>query len=158
MKKTPIQIGKKFGELTVIKEVEMYKKIYNNRPHYYRQVLVSCSCGSTPKVVRFNSLKRGNSTSCGCVTCLCNLFNLPIDKVYGNWRNMHVRCYDETYGYFANYGGKGITVDKEWHSIIPFIYWCDLVGYKENQYLNRIDLTKPYSQYNCIFSLYKQEA
>lgn len=50
--------GKRYGRLTVIKEVEPNK--------YARRYLCKCDCGNE-KIVYMQSLRNGNTKSCGCL-------------------------------------------------------------------------------------------
>lgn len=57
------EIGKVYNMLTVIKELQP-KINYNGLKQ--RRVLCECVCGKTKKVL-LNSLKTGNTKSCGCL-------------------------------------------------------------------------------------------
>lgn len=59
MKYSPIEIGDKFGRLTVIKLDHKDKK-------YEKYFLCKCSCGKEV-VVRDSNLKIGKTKSCGCI-------------------------------------------------------------------------------------------
>lgn len=43
------------------------------------------------------------------------------------WRGLLTRCYDEDYREWHLYGGKGVSVHKDWHNLQNFCKW-----YKEN--------------------------
>lgn len=59
MKKLNIQIGDRFGKLTVIKEIDRKSK-------NYRRFLWKCDCGNEIEIDLI-PVKRGNSNSCGCI-------------------------------------------------------------------------------------------
>ncbi len=53
-----MQVGDKFGRLTVLKLLPPIQKKY--------KVLVECECG-TKKVIYKNALAKGSTKSCGCL-------------------------------------------------------------------------------------------
>lgn len=55
-----VQAGAQFGQLTLLEQIGVSSK--HKKP--YR--MVQCVCG-TKKVVRLESMKKGSSTSCGCM-------------------------------------------------------------------------------------------
>ena len=56
--------GKKFGRLTVIKQVEDY---INPHGTHYAQWLCECECSDKQIIVRGTDLKNGHTKSCGCI-------------------------------------------------------------------------------------------
>lgn len=56
-------VGERYGRLTVIREVS---PAFTCGGRKMRQVLCLCDCGAE-KVVRVNNLRRGATTSCGCL-------------------------------------------------------------------------------------------
>lgn len=53
------------------------------------------------------------------------------EKVFEVWRSMHRRCYDPNHWLYAKYGGRGVTVCREWQTLAGF--WADvetLPGYE----------------------------
>ena len=65
---TPIQIGDRFGKLTVIADLGMRKQ--QSRDKNWRWSLCQCDCGSEPIEVPNNLLKNGHKKSCGCISSL----------------------------------------------------------------------------------------
>ena len=49
------------------------------------------------------------------------------------------RCYDVNNKNYNIYGGRGITVCEEWHSIENFVEWAFSNGYNDNLTIDRID-------------------
>lgn len=86
------------------------------------------------------------------------------DRLYGVWRKMKARCYDESQKGYENYGGRGITVCAEWiHDYTEFKKWAMSNGYDEKaergEYtLDRIDVNKGYAPDNCRFINMKEQA
>ena len=70
------------------------------------------------------------------------------DRLYGCWRNMHVRCYDPAYHSYHRYGGRGITVCKRWHTYANFKQDMEHY-YSPGLTLDRIDNDGDYSPLNC---------
>ena len=59
-----IPAGTRFGRLTTISEV--YLKAHTSRPWSHGVVMCQCDCGAEPIEVKANSLRTGNTKSCGC--------------------------------------------------------------------------------------------
>lgn len=102
--------GQRFGKLIVVGEAAA-------RVHGKVHWSCVCDCGVT-KLIAGGSLRDGVSTSCGCSLVASNklrtrhgMTDTPEHKV---WRQMHTRCTNKRSTGFAHYGGRGITVCKEW--------------------------------------------
>lgn len=71
-------------------------------------------------------------------------------RLYRTWANMKNRCgkeYDKEYKY---YGGRGISVCKEWAtSFEKFKEWALSNGYQDNLTIDRIDVNGNYEPKNC---------
>jgi len=157
--KTPAPIGKIFGQWKVIKEVDTPKHL-NNR---FRYVLAICVCNKK-KIVSLDSIKRGLSTSCGCVNIeasrlmgqsnkIHGLYNHPLYQVY---QDMMRRCYDVNCERYSDYGGRGIIVCKAWHKIQNFINWAESLPnnkrWRKGLTLDRINNNYSYNPANCRFT------
>src|SRR5262245_3167077 len=77
--------------------------------------------------------------------------------LYNVWAGMKRRCNDpETVGY-GNYGGRGITICREWsESVKAFIEWCLANGWKRGLTIDRKDNNGPYAPWNCRFITVKK--
>ena len=68
---------------------------------------------------------------------------------YNSWKKMMYRCYKESDPYYYCYGGRGITVCKEWHDVRQFIE--DMGDKPEGGSLERVDVDSNYEPSNCIW-------
>ena len=117
-------------------------------PQRYRYGLYECQyCKNTFEAI-FNNVKRGNTKSCGCLNG--DAHGLTYNKFYKTWYNMVHRCVSPKNKDYKDYGGRGITVCKEWLDIKNFVAWCDLTHPNiEGVSLDRIDVNGNYGPINC---------
>lgn len=109
--------GARFGQLIITGATE--------RRDGKTRVPVRCDCG-TEKTVQVTNL--GVTTeSCGCVRSKLSaerktthgLSKLP---EYTVWLEVIRRCTDDRRPYWANYGGRGITICDEWRQDFPAFF------------------------------------
>lgn len=82
-------------------------------------------------------------------------------QLYGKWRYMLSRCYDEFSYNYEGYGGRGIFVCDEWKtSFYAFARWAINNGWYEGCLLqiDRIDNYKGYTPDNCRLVSAKENA
>lgn len=139
--------GKKFGRLTAEKRNGSDK--YNNCLWQCK-----CDCGNTI-IVRGNSLRCGNTTSCGCHR-LEQLKKKVVKhgkaetRIYHEWNKIKQRCFNKNDKAFKNYGGRGITVTEEWQKDFNAFYsWAMANGYADNLTIDRINVNGNYEPNNC---------
>lgn len=78
-------------------------------------------------------------------------------KLYHVWVSMKQRCNNENNRNYGRYGGRGISVCKEWDEFEPFMKWSLENGYREGQVeLDRKDNEKGYCPDNCRFVSHKE--
>lgn len=135
----------RFGTLVVIGEAPR-----SNRG--MRKVLCQCDCGKQ-KAIRYDSLKRGDSKSCGCVRDkqVGDRFRTHGKKgtpIYQIWYSMRQRCRDIKHLAWDNYGGRGISVCERWQSFGYFYTDMGDAPFAGAQ-LDRIDNNGNYSPENC---------
>lgn len=144
--------GQKFGRLTVLERSE-------NSKTGKAKWLCKCDCGNEVSVMS-TSLISGRTKSCGCFhreTSAKNNYRhgLRNKRLYGVWQGMIARCYNKNNSVYENYGGRGISVCKEWRNDFQSFYdWSMANGYDENaergKYtLDRINTRGNYEPDNC---------
>jgi hypothetical protein len=115
-------VGQRFGRLLVL----AFEKVDAARHACW---LCRCDCGEE-RSVSGNSLRRGNSFSCGC----WNLARLALRNLthgharghstspeYRSWSGMIQRCRNPENPGWKNYGGRGIKVCERWRSFENFL-------------------------------------
>lgn len=77
--------------------------------------------------------------------------------LYNTWKSMLDRCYVETSISYHNYGGRGITVCAEWHSVENFIKDMGDRPTPEHE-LDRTNTDGNYEPSNCKWSTKVEQA
>lgn len=147
------ETGKRYGKLTVIG----FDHLNKQHNAYW---LCACDCGLTT-VVSGTYLRRGHTTSCGCVKrqYICKKHGYS-DKepLYGVWEQMRSRCRNRNNPRYEHYGAKGIDLCEEWNDYGVFREWAFANGYyvvdpdtpkKDRISIDRIDPSKGYFPDNC---------
>jgi hypothetical protein len=141
--KRSMNVGDKHGMLTLIEwKVAPQKSIFR------------CDCGNLTESIP-SAVKTGKTVSCGC-----KRKGLPLkhgyclekkkEKLYMVWCSMKQRCHNPKNKDFKSYGGRGISVCKEWiNDYAAFSRWARANGYIESVYIDRISNNGNYSPDNC---------
>jgi len=140
--------GKKFDRLTVLERVGTDVTPAGTVIPTW---LCRCDCGSE-LVVRGNSLRTGNTRSCGCLrkeyeqTCRYKhgMYNTP---EYKSWQMMWDRCTNPKAGRTHRYRGRGITVDPTWSDFE--VFYKDMGERPKGTTLDRVDNNGNYTKSNC---------
>lgn len=102
----------------------MYQNQFNTTPVF----LICNSCSSEYRV---SPRRKNNSKFC---TLYCyniskkgKIFanykhGLTRNPIYGIWKGMRKRCNNPKEIAYKNYGGRGITISKEWNNVETFIH------------------------------------
>lgn len=113
-----------------------------------------CDCG-TITTVSGQSLGRGSTKSCGClareaVIQRTQTHGLSRTHIYRSWNTMIQRCTNPNNTHWPSYGGRGISVCKEWFSFENF--YRDMGERPHGATLERSDNNKGYEPGNVIWA------
>jgi hypothetical protein len=141
--------GKQFGRLTVQRLA--------GRKHRSGLWRCLCQCGASIDVSSAN-LRRGSTKSCGCwakeVSSRVHRAHghaghtgAGNSRTYNAWHGMWQRCRNPSHQAYANYGGRGVTVDVSWQAFGRFL--ADMGEAPAGLTLDRRDNDGPYCKDNC---------
>lgn len=160
-KRILINEGDRYGLLTIIKEVE---GTYSGKSKSRRRTfLCRCDCGNS-KNIALNSLRTGNTKSCGCIKKITSPINatahgMRCSKIYSVWRGMKQRCYLKSNPSYKDYGGRGIRVCDLWLDDFQAFYdWAMENGYKEGLSIERINVNGDYEPDNCEWIPFSEQS
>lgn len=144
-KLSTIEVGNKYSRWEVI-ELKQGKRSR-------AKAACRCECG-VEKDVGINSLLRGTSKSCGCLTGNTNNVNgLSKTPEWHCYHGMKSRCLDINQQSFEYYGGRGIKICDRW--LEPkgkgFLNFLEDMGKRPSvkHSLDRVDVNGDYCKDNC---------
>lgn len=147
-------IGMRFGRLIVISRSE------NNNNQNKPMWLCNCDCKNTT-VCDGSHLRGGKINSCGCLqrdVARERLIKhgMKGTKIYRIWKNMKSRCNNPKVPNYKHYGGRGITVCKEWEESFETFY-SDMNNPPNGFTLDRINNDKGYCLSNCRWATWTEQ-
>ena len=149
-------IGERFGRLvcTDIQPVEKGKD---------RKAVFNCDCGTKGFVARLDSIRSGNTKSCGCLSeenlkrtgKKVGRHGMTGTPTYKSWQSMKQRVKPD-YSDSKDYFDRGIIIeDKRWLNFIEF--FNDMGERPDGTSLDRIDNDMGYFKENCRWATPKQQ-
>ena len=111
-----------------------------------------CKCGNI-RSVEGQKLRKGTSKSCGCerselIRKMHTTHGMCRTRMYTIWHGMLDRCNNSNTKHYNLYGGRGISVCKEWETFINF-YNDMKPTYDDSLSIDRIDGNGNYELNNC---------
>ena len=120
--------------------------------------LCRCECGNEIRV-RSGNLLNGSSQSCGCLKVEARrTHGLHRSPEYQVWNRMRQRCFNPKESSFPHYGGRGITVCREWQT--SFAAFIRDMGRRptSKHSIEQINNDGDYEPKNCKWATMKEQA
>jgi len=148
MKHSPLLPNTRFGKLSIIRKIP--SRIYWKDSYIMYECL--CDCGKISEVA-YKNLRKGNSTSCWCVTRQkTTKHNMTKTTTYRIWQKVKSRCCDKNCKEYKNYWWRGIQMCDEWKNSFESFFADMWARPSLLLSLDRINNEKWYFKENCRWS------
>lgn len=144
--------GRRFGYLVAKKRIGTAK---DGQAEWF----CVCDCGQEI-IVKAGNLRSGHTSSCGCfnkrrISETMATHRQSHRRLYNVWTSIKARCYNQNCKFFKHYGGRGISMCKEWKDDYQSFHdWAMASGYDVNApkwqcTIDRINVNGDYRPENC---------
>lgn len=147
-------VGMRRGRFVVLPEAES-----RNGKRYYKCL---CDCGNI-FYISSSYIHNKSVVSCGCrrreVGRETGTHHMTNTRIYNEWCGIKRRCYCKSDPQYSNYGGRGISMCREWkNDFLQFYEWAMANSYDDSLSIDRIDVNGDYEPSNCRWTTQKIQA